>query len=145
MIVLDLTYINENSKVEQLVQYSVGTVAQQEEVTRAANYVENKIFLDIDKEIFYDSETDDYIFTDDFMFLTLNLLECFWITKDIMADMATKKGQTKKVDDVSEAVTWKDSSDVFKYRGIPCDEDTIASLMGYSQSYLPWTMTIDLQ
>ena len=138
MEVLDLVYINENTKVEQLIEYSIGTVDQQEEVTRAWNYVENKIWLDIDKTIFEGT------YPDEFKFLVLNLLECFWLTKDILLDMATKKGWTTKVDDVSETTTRKDTKDMFTYRGIPCDEDTIASLMWYSQDFWVGNMTIDL-
>ena len=109
-----------------------------EEVTRAGTYVEKKIFLDVYKEIF------EGVYPEDFKFLTLNLLECFRLTKDILLEMNTQKWWTKKVDDVSEAKTWKDNKDVFKYRGIPCDEDTIASLMWYSESFWIWHMTVDL-
>lgn len=144
MQVLDLTYINENSKVEELVQFSVGTVDEQASVTRAWNYVENKLRLEIDKETFYDESVSDYVFPSDFVFLTLNLLECFWLTKDLVVDMNTKKSTSKKVDDVSESSSWKDAKDMFAFHGIPCDEDTLAALLWYSQNYWVGNMSIDL-
>ena len=140
MIVLDLVYIEEKTRLQELAEYSVWTVEQQAEVTRAWNYVENKIFLDVDKDLFSDDDGATYEFTDEFKFITLNLLECYWEFRDIMSDIKFMK--SKKVDDVSEQ--YRDIWDFKMFRGIPCDEDTIASILWYSMNYWVWNMTVDL-
>lgn len=129
MIVLTLAYIQANTKIDELAAFAVGTVAEQEKVTRAGNYIENKIFLDVEKDLFTEDEGVTYDFPDDFQFLTLNILECYWLTKDMIVDINTTKATSVKIDDASKTKTRKDVKDLYSRRGIPCDEDTIASIM----------------
>lgn len=140
MLVLDLTYIHDNTRLQELADYCIWTIPQQEEVTKQWNYVENKVFLDVDKDIFSDDWWLTYDFTEEFKFIVLNLFECYWETKDIIKDV--KLNKSIQVDDVTQS--FRDIWDFKMYRWIPCDEDTITSILWYSQNYWIWNMTIDL-
>lgn len=145
MQVLTPEYIKENTKLESLVQIiDTGTPEQMASLDRSVSYVEKKVFLDVSKDMFLDEDTWEYVYIDDFKFLVLNLFECYRVTKDIALDMMTTDATSYKVDDVSESKTRRKKNEMAVYRWIPCDEDTIASIMWYTQGVGIGTMTIDL-
>ena len=95
------------------------------------NQVSAKIRNRIDKEIFYDEQSDSYIIPDDLKIACASLCESLY-TYSVKNGMnnATSRKTSERIDDYS--ITYSDSQSAYTFFWIPTDSDIIAIIEAYS-------------
>lgn len=102
-----------------------------------------RVFWKINKEIFYDEETDWYIFPDDLKFAVASLCESYYTFEIVEKNNnATKKVVSEKIDDYS--YTYSDSQYAYTFFGIPTDSNVIAVIEAYSWLIGKWYINVNL-
>lgn len=95
------------------------------------NTVSTKLLSQIDKEIFYDKETEDYIFPTDLKVACVCLCESYYsyYVKEWMNN-SSKKIISERIDDYSYTYSDKDSE--YNFFWIPTDKKTLDLIDTYS-------------
>lgn len=105
--------------------------------------VSGKIRSRIDKEIFYDEETDGYIIPDDLKIACASLCESvFTYSVKEWYNNATSRKVSERIDDYS--ITYSDSKSAYTFYWIPTDSDVIAIIEAYSWITGRWFWKINL-
>jgi len=125
---------------ESLVNYCT---EKESEALKMIWIVSTKVWSKIDKEIFYDEDTDWYIFPDDLKMAVASLCECyytFWVVEG--NNSASKKVVSERIDDYS--YTYSDSDYAYTFFWIPTDSNVIAVIEAYSGIVGKWYWNIHL-
>lgn len=117
--------------------------SKEAEALKMIKQVSIRVWWKIDKEIFYDEETEGYIFPDDLKYAVASLCESyytFWIVEK--NNNATKKVVSERIDDYS--YTYSDSNYAYTFFWIPTDSNVIAVIEAYCGIVGKWYWKIHL-
>lgn len=105
--------------------------SQQYEASKIINQVSIRLRNKIDKEIFYNKETEEYDIPEDLKLAWASLCESVY-TYSVKEknNNATSKKLSERIDDYS--ITYSDSTSAYTFFGIPTDSDVIAIIEAYS-------------
>jgi hypothetical protein len=84
-----------------------------QKVSKIINAVSVRIRNKIDKEIFYDEESDSYIIPDDLKYACASLCEGLYICDKEKNNVASKKVLSERIDDYS--ITYSDSQSAYTF------------------------------
>lgn len=113
-----------------------------QKVSKIINAVSIRIRNKIDKEIFYDEESDSYIIPDDLKYACASLCEGLYIMDKEKINVASKKVVSEKIDDYS--ITYSDSQSAYTFFWIPTDSNVIAVIEAYCGITGKWYWNINL-
>lgn len=120
-MIIDLEFVTGNSINTELVN---SVSSEPAEITKLIGYISNRIFTDIDKSLFYDEETEEYVYPDDLQLATLYLLQALYEYRKV--EWMMKYNKSIKIDDVSHVF-----QDVPMRHWLPMDEQAIEILEKY--------------
>lgn len=116
---------------------------KESEALKMIKQVSIRVFWKINKEIFYDEDTDSYIFPDDLKLAVASLCESYYTFEIVEKNNnATKKVVSERIDDYS--YTYSDSQYAYTFFGIPTDSNVIAVIEAYSWLIGKWYRNIHL-
>lgn len=113
-----------------------------QKVSKIINAVSVRIRNKIDKEIFYDEESDSYIIPDDLKYACASLCEGLYICDKEKNNVASKKVLSERIDDYS--ITYSESQSAYTFFWIPTDSNTIAIIEAYCGITGKWYWNIHL-
>ena len=113
-----------------------------QKASKIINGVSIRIRSKIDKEIFYDEESDSYIIPDDLKYACVSLCEGLYIIDKEKNNVASKKVLSERIDDYS--ITYSESQSAYTFFGIPTDSNVIAVIEAYSWIIWKWYWNIHL-
>lgn len=110
--------------------------------SKIINWVSVRIRTKIDKEIFYDEETDSYVIPDDLKYACASLCEGLYICDKEKTNVASKKVVSERIDDYS--ISYSENQSAYTFFGIPTDSNVIAVIESYSWIVGKWYWNIHL-
>lgn len=98
--------------------------------SKIINQVSARIRNKVDKEIFYDEWTEQYIIPDDLKYACASLCESYYTySVKEQNNNATGRKVSERIDDYS--VTYSENQSAYTFFGIPTDSDIIAVIEAY--------------
>lgn len=138
--VMTVAELEEITLNQELLEYCY---SQSYNATKIINQVSVRIRNKIDKEIFYDEATEQYIIPDDLKYACSSLCESYftYAVKE-WNNSATSRKLSERIDDYS--ITYSDSTSAYTFFGIPTDSDIIAIIEAYCWITGKWYWNINL-